>query len=99
MNSIQTAVTEKTIAAFEARRYFGKILDGVKAGEKFVVEEYGEPVAAVVPLAMYTQWKREREAFFDQMEAIAQEVNLSPQEAERIATEAVQAVRARKKTA
>jgi antitoxin (DNA-binding transcriptional repressor) of toxin-antitoxin stability system len=93
MNTIQTTVTEKTIAAFEARRYFGKVLDGVKAGDKFVVEEYGEPVAAVIPLRIYNQWKKDREAFFDQMEEIAEAVNLSPEEADRLAAEVVQAVR------
>lgn len=93
MNVTQTTVTEKTIAAFEARRFFGKVLDGAKAGNKFVVEEYKEPVAAIIPFAMYQQWKQEREAFFDQMEAISQEVNLSPEEADSLAEEAVRAVR------
>lgn len=98
MNTTQTAVTEKTIAAFEARRYFGKVLDGIKAGEKFIVEEYGEPVAAVIPLRIYTQWKKDQEAFFAQMEEIAEEVNLSPDEADRLAAKAVQAIRTQAKS-
>jgi|SRR5216683_6633136 len=98
MNVTSPAIMEKVIAAFEARRNFGKILNLVTStGERFVVEKHGEPVAAVVPIKIYEQWKREREEFFAQMETIAQEVNLSPQDADRIASEAVKAVRAHRK--
>ena len=95
MNIASPTIMEKIVAAFEARRNFGKILNQVTAtGERFVVEKHGEPVAAVVPIKIYEQWKREREEFFAQMEEISQEVNLSPQEADRLAAEAVKAVRA-----
>jgi len=90
MNVTSPAIMEKVVAAFEARRNFGKILNLVTStGERFVVEKHGEPVAAVVPIKIYEQWKREREEFFAQMETIAQEVNLSPQDADRLAAEAV----------
>lgn len=88
-------VTEKIVPAFEARRQFGKLLQSVIAnGDKFVVKKNNEAVAAIVPMRVYNQWKKEREAFFDQMEEIAERANLSPEAAEKLALEAVKAVRA-----
>lgn len=85
---------EKKVGAFEAGRQFGRLLNGVSArGEKYVVERHGEPVAAVVPIEVYEQWKRQRRAFFDRLAAIAQQADLSPEEADRLAEEAVAAVR------
>ena len=86
---------EKTIGAFEARRQFGSILQDVTArGDEFVVERHGEPVAALVPIELYERWKRQREEFFAQMHEIAARSNLTPEEADALATEAVQAARA-----
>jgi prevent-host-death family protein len=86
---------EKAIAAFEARRKFGKILNDVVAkGDRFIVERHGEPVAAVVPIGVYEQWKRARESFFDRMEAIGRRVDMPEDEAEQLVQEAIGAVRA-----
>lgn len=86
---------EKVIAAFEARRQFGKVLNDVSAkGDKFVVERHGEPIAALVPIEVYDQWKRQREEFFDRWEAVARRVDLPEEEAMELARDAVQAVRA-----
>ena len=85
---------EKTIGAFEARRQFGRILQEVLGrGDKYVVERHGEPVAAVVPIEIYEEWKRSRAAFFEIMERAARQANLTPEEADALAEEAVQAVR------
>lgn len=85
---------EKVIAAFDARRQFGRLLNDVIArGDKFVVERHGEPVAAVVPIELYEQWKRQRDAFFAQWEEAAKRVDLPEDEAMRLAKEAVQTVR------
>jgi len=87
-------IMEKVIGAFEARRNFGRILQDVAAkGDKVVVERHGEPIAAVVPIGVYEQWKRQREAFFDRMERIAQRANLSPEEGDRLVDEAIEKVR------
>ncbi len=40
----------KTISALEVRAKFGQVLDAAAAGERFVVERAGAPVAAIVPL-------------------------------------------------
>ncbi len=40
----------KTISALEVRAKFGQVLDEAAAGERFIVERAGAPVAAIVPL-------------------------------------------------
>jgi prevent-host-death family protein len=93
MNVTQTGATEKTIAAFEARRHFGKLLDEVSRDTKFVVKVHGEKVAALVPLSIYEQWKREQETLLALMDEAATNANLSSEEAESLAEEAVKTVR------
>ncbi|MBI2955029.1 MAG: type II toxin-antitoxin system Phd/YefM family antitoxin [Chloroflexi bacterium] len=85
---------EKKIGAFAVRRQFGKVLQEVIArGDSYVVERHGEPVAAVVPIEVYRQWKRERSAFFETLRTTQQHVNLTAEEVESLANEAVKAVR------
>lgn len=89
-----STVVDKKIGAFEARRQFGQILKEVEVkGDRFVVERHGAPVAAVVPIAVYKQWKKTREAFFAKIRKTATSANISPEEAERLAHKAVGAVR------
>jgi len=85
---------EKTIGASEAGRSFGKILNEITARQdKFVVERHGQAVAAVVPIEIYNQWKRQREAFFAKLRETSEQTNLTPAAADLLAEEAVQAVR------
>jgi prevent-host-death family protein len=91
---------ERTIGAFDVRRQFGKVLNEVVAkGDTYVVARHGEPIAAVVPIALYEQWKRSRDAFFDRLEATAQQANVPEDEALTLASEAVTAVRAQRRSA
>lgn len=86
---------ERTVGAWQARREFGRILQQVATrGDRIVVERHGEPLAAVVPIEVYEQWKRARESFFEKLQKAAQQANLSPEEADKLAQEAVAAVRA-----
>jgi prevent-host-death family protein len=86
---------EKTVGAFEVRRSFGRILQEVAAkGDRVVVERHGEPIAAVVPIDVYNQWKRSRAEFFARMRTASERAALSPEEADQLAAEAVNAVRA-----
>lgn len=86
---------ERKIGAFDARRTFGKVLNEVAArGDRYVVEQHGEPIAAIVPITLYEQWKQAREAFFDRVERTAQRVDMNEDEAMALALEAQQAVRA-----
>jgi prevent-host-death family protein len=41
----------RTITALDVRARFGQVLDEAAAGERFIVERAGQPVAAIVPLA------------------------------------------------
>lgn len=89
---------ERKIAAFDARRQFGKVLDEVASGRgQYVIERHGRPVAAVVPFTLYDQWRRQREEFFDHMEQAARRSNLSEEEGMALALEAVREVRAAKR--
>lgn len=86
---------ERTIGAFEVRRQFGKMLSDIQVrGDRYVVERHGEPVAVVVSIAVYRQWKQSREAFFDQMEEVGRRSDLSSQEADALVDTEVDAVRA-----
>ncbi|HLZ70309.1 MAG TPA: type II toxin-antitoxin system prevent-host-death family antitoxin [Dehalococcoidia bacterium] len=90
---------ERTIGAFDARRQFGKVLNEVTAkGDAYVVERHGAAIAAVVPIAVYQQWKRERAAFFDRMEAIAKRANVPEQEADQLVADALHEVRSARRT-
>jgi prevent-host-death family protein len=40
----------RTISALDVRARFGQVLDEAAAGERFIVERAGLPVAAIVPL-------------------------------------------------
>lgn len=85
---------EKIIAAFEARRRFGRILQEVEhGGHLYVVERHGEPVAVVVPMHVYERWKALRQAFFDRMRATSEQADMAVDEAEALAAEAVHAAR------
>ena len=86
---------EKTVAAGQARRQFGELLQGVlSSGDHIVMERQGEAVAALVPIEVYEQWKRGRHRFFAQASAAAERAGLAPHEAQALANQAVQAVRA-----
>jgi hypothetical protein len=85
---------EKTVDTVEVGRSLGRILEDVAAkGDRIVVERGGEPIAAVVPIDVYNQWKRSRETFFGRMREASERANLSPEEADRLAADAVAAVR------
>jgi prevent-host-death family protein len=85
---------ERTISAFEARRSFGKVLDDVVVrGDRLIVERHGSPVAAVVPIAEYARWKRDRDAFFDRLEEIAGRAGMPPDAAEKLVGAAIEDVR------
>ena len=41
----------RTVSALDVRRRFGEIVNQAAAGERFVIERAGQPIAALVPLA------------------------------------------------
>jgi prevent-host-death family protein len=85
---------EQKISAFEARRNFGRVLREVAdKGNAYVVDRHGEAVAAVVPVRVYEQWKRERDRFFEVMEAAAKRANMNEEDAMALALEEIAAHR------
>lgn len=87
-------MAERSIGAVEAQRDLAKILQTVSAtGDRYVVEDRGEAVAAVVPMALYRRWKRDRDAFFEEIERVSRRAGLSPAEADALADEAVAGAR------
>jgi prevent-host-death family protein len=78
----------RTVAAFAARRQFGQLLHDIETRqEQVIVERNGHAVAALVPIAVYEQWQRQRDAFFDRLEATAARASLSEEEAIDLALE------------
>jgi prevent-host-death family protein len=85
---------EKIISSFEVRRSFGRILqDILTRRDKFIVDRHGTPVAVVVPIEVYEQWKQSRERFFETLRRAQATANLGEEEASKLADEAVKAVR------
>jgi len=85
---------EKTVSSQDAPQRFRDLLQDVSDnGDRFVVERDGVPLAAVVPFALYSQWKRRRETFFRDMRGTAERANLTESEAVQLTDEAKRAVR------
>lgn len=90
-------LVEKTIAAFEVRRQFGQLLRDVEGRkDRIIIQWHGKPAAALVPLEVYHQWRDQLDRAFALMEQAASTANLSEDEADTLAEEAVAAVRAAK---
>ncbi len=86
---------EKTVGVTEARERFSTIVERVQhQGDSYIISRYGKPAAAVVPVEVYANWQRQREEFFDLVRNLQKQADLSPQEADRLAKEAVAATRA-----
>jgi len=61
----------KTVNAVKARGSLGQILEEVYyRGDQYVIERSGKPMAAVVPVEQYEQWRTEREVFFQLVDEI-----------------------------
>jgi antitoxin (DNA-binding transcriptional repressor) of toxin-antitoxin stability system len=85
---------ERIVAAFQARRSFGKLIQDVLVrGDQFVIERHGEPGAAVVPSGVYRQWQRRRQEFFGHIREVSEQASVAEEEAEALVADAVQAVR------
>lgn len=87
---------EKILGITKAREEFSNIVEQVQhQGDTYVISRHGKPAAAVVPVQVYENWKRDRDEFFAFIRKAQQQANLEPHEAEQIAAEAVKAVRAK----
>jgi len=56
---------ERQLGITEARKRLARIVDGVKyEGDNYVIVRHGQPAAAIVPMEVHRQWKRERQELF-----------------------------------
>ena len=86
---------QRVLGITKAREEFSQVVEQVQyQGDSYIISRHGKPAAAVVPIEVYENWKRQREEFFDLIRQVQQESDLSPEEADRLAAEAVAAVRA-----
>ena len=86
---------ERQLGVTEARKQFAQMIDEVKfRGDNYIIVRHGEPAAAVVPMEVYLQWKRERAELFDLIRNVrAENADADPNEAMKVVLEAQQAVR------
>ena len=81
---------EKKIGLAQARKEFSKVINDVQyQGESYIISRHGEEAAAVVPLQVYQNWIEGREIFFNSIREIQSAANLDPQQARKLAEEAV----------
>ena len=87
---------ERELGITKARENFSEIVEQVQyQRDSYIISRHGKPAAAVVPVEVYQSWKRQRQEFFAQIRQMQQEADLTPEEAVRLAAEAVAAVRAK----
>lgn len=85
---------EKMLGVTKARETLSSIIERVQyQGDTYLINRHGKPAAAVVPVQVYESWKRQRDEFFEIVREIQQRADLEPEEAERLAAEAVAAAR------
>jgi prevent-host-death family protein len=62
---------EKMINALKARQNLGTLLNEVLLkNDQFIIERNGKPMAAVIPVWQFEQWKEKREAFFKMIDSV-----------------------------
>jgi prevent-host-death family protein len=85
----------KTMGAREARNNFSQLLGQVHfGGQVVIVERFGRPMVAMIPLEDYQQLIAEREARFQVLDEIRQRLpDLPVEDVEQDVVEAVAAVR------
>ena len=86
---------ERTVNALKARQNLGQILEEVfYKGDQYIVERAGKPMAAVIPIGQYMQWKERRERFFAMIDELREKNrDATPEEIEADVAEAVREVR------
>ena len=86
---------ERKLGVTRARREFGEIVDRVQhQGDAYIVTRHGKPALAMVPVEVYTYWKKERERLFETIRAIQRDnPDADPDQVMRDVLEAQQALR------
>lgn len=64
---------EKIINALKVRQNLGTLLNEVLLkNDQFIIERNGKPMAAVIPVWQFKQWKENRKAFFRMIDQVRQ---------------------------
>ncbi|HTX80452.1 MAG TPA: type II toxin-antitoxin system Phd/YefM family antitoxin [Longilinea sp.] len=91
---------EKEIGVTKAREQFGELVEQVQyKGDSIIINRNGKPAAAIVPIDIYQNWKKERKNFFNQIRKMQANAGLKPDEADKLAREAVSEIRNKSKSA
>ena len=62
---------ERELGITKAREALSEVVEQVQyQGDTYIISRHGKPAAAVVPIAVYENWKRQRKAFFDAVRRI-----------------------------
>jgi prevent-host-death family protein len=57
---------ERELGITKARETLSDMVERVQfQGDTFIISRHGKPAAAVVPIEVYENWKRQRREFFD----------------------------------
>lgn len=85
---------DRELGVTQARKNFRDLVEKVQyKGETYIISRHGKPAAAVVPLQVYEYWKQQREDLFRLIREMQQEADLDPEEAEKLAREALNVIR------
>ena len=87
---------ERELGITKARETLSDVVEQVQyQGDTYIISRHGRPAAAVVPIEVYENWKRQRREFFDAVRRI-QSVNegLDPDQVMDDVRQAQQALRA-----
>ena len=85
---------ERELGVSEARKEFGDLVEKIQyQGDTYIISRRGIPAAAMVPVQIYENWRRQRDELFSLIREMQDEADLDPEEAELLAAEAVAAVR------
>lgn len=91
-----------TVSAVEARKRLGSLLDDVRLrGTTVIIERYGHPAAAVVPLSLLEKLDRQRDTAFRRIDALREKIaeRVSPEEFDELLTSELEEVRAVRRSA
>ena len=91
----ETAPTMKIVTKAEAQQRFEQLLSEVASGmTSITIEEHGEPLAIVLPFDQDARRRAARARVMTTLSKMQATANVSPEEAENLAREAVEATRA-----
>jgi prevent-host-death family protein len=85
---------ERELGVTEARKEFSDLVEKVQyQGDTYIISRHGKPAAAVVPVKVYENWRRQRKELFSLFREMQKEADLDPEAAEQLAWEALTVVR------